>query len=277
MMERAEVFDEDYDLKEVRAFVRTFSVCMTIKDEVDNVEDVLNDLLCQTVLADQIVIMDNGSKDGTYEKLLKWAALWPIISLGKTEGISISASRNATVAAAAHDVLMFVDAGNHLPNNLFANLLGPLFMEDSVPDIVAGICQAKEPCRWSRYFIPETYSDDYLQNEFLPSTKCMATTKDLVNKVGGFADWLQRCGQDTAFSMAARRVSSRWIINRKACILWGAPTTEDAAVKLAYRYALGNGELGFDINFDPVIEATYLGYQVDAMLKRVKDKQNGKR
>ena len=89
-------------------------------------------------------------------------------------------------------------------------------------------------------------------DRFLPSARCMAVRRQVFDAAGGFPEHLTRTGEDTLFGLACRRVSARWVISKRARVVWDAPTKAAAVFDLARKYAVGDGESGFgDYHFTP--------------------------
>jgi glycosyltransferase involved in cell wall biosynthesis len=247
-----------------------FSVCITVKNEAPTITNFLQSLFSQSLPPDEIVIVDGGSEDRT--RFLISAIGDVRINLMHVD-CSPAKGRNIAVRAARHQTIVFVDAGTVLDKNLFANLVGP--MSDGV-DLVAGIYMPIQASKWAQYFIPDWKNTEALQNTFLPSCRNVAIRKSLFQKVGGFpADLQQRWGEDTEFMTRAKRVSQSWILNKNAVVFWEAPTTKDDSCKLAYRYGMGNGEIGCDTyvegyvnSQDPVMVAAYEGYKAGCEIRK---------
>ncbi len=72
--------------------------------------------------------------------------------------------------------------------------------------------------------------------------------------------------------LETRKLSKRWVINRNAMVKWDAPATLEEAKGLAYRYGMGNGEIGDSRYFeprsdDPVLVAAAEGYRFGSQLR----------
>lgn len=260
-----EIVDQEYLPEEI---CEPYSVCMTVKNEAGSIAALLGQIENQTAPPAQVVVMDNGSSDGTSAIIRRWASGTSLrINLAGTPGAHISLSRNLSVAVAEHDLLVFLDGGNPLENQYtLANLVGPM-MGGGGPDICSGISKPMVDCEWTRRFIPEWSNEEFMRTGFLPSTKCMAIRRSLFDAVGGFSTEMVRHGQDTLFSIRAAEVSRLWIVNRSAVVLWAGPTTKVEAVRLAYRYGHGDGEVGCQY-VDDVATAQSQGWLDGSAMRR---------
>ena len=104
---------------------RTVSVCIPAHDEESTVGDVVAAALDAVPLVDEVVVVDDGSRDGTRERAAASGAR--VVRLGERTGKG--AAMRAGLAAAAGDVLVFLDADveNTSPGFVTA-LVGPLVL-----------------------------------------------------------------------------------------------------------------------------------------------------
>ena len=268
-----EIADRQYHASEI---TQPFSLCMICLNEIDTAEQVLTSIAKQTAPPDEIVIIDGGSTDGTFEVISMCARQLGLnVRLFMKHAASPSKARNISIEKAKNEVIAFLDFGNEAYPNVLANLVGPLFTSPD-PIVSSGICYPSNNSVWTKYFIINWLDERYLHEFFLPSTKCMATTKAVLNAVGGFPEWLTRSGDDTLVALRMGKLGFRCVLNRLSIIQWGCPATKEEAVKLAYNYGFGDGENGFgDVRWngqtrpnDIIHGAVYDGY-VAGKIKRM--------
>ena len=91
------------------------SVIVTVLNESEAIERLLESLESQTRLPDEVVIADGGSTDGTLEALGAWASAGRIpLRILEEPGANISEGRNAAIAAATGEVIATTDSGVRL-------------------------------------------------------------------------------------------------------------------------------------------------------------------
>lgn len=263
---KLDIVAKDYSPMEIQ---EPFSVCMTVKNEAATIVRFLNSMFSQTLWPNEIVIVDGGSTDETCNRI----RMYRDIRINLIEvPCSPAQGRNLASKSARHNLQVMIDAGTVLDKNLFANLMGPMA---EGADITAGIYLPVVDSPWSKYFIPDWKNEAALKKSFLPSCRSAAITRTLFRKTGGFPEQLkQRWGEDTRFMLKAKSLSDRWVLNRKAIVRWNAPCSFDEARELAYRYGMGNGEIGcseysdwYRSSDDPVLKSALEGYEEGCRLR----------
>jgi glycosyltransferase involved in cell wall biosynthesis len=89
--------------------VTRVSVCVVVKDRRELMLRCLDAVLAQVPAPDEVVVVDNGSSDGTYEALLDRAAAEPRLRVVQDRG-SLGAIRNRAAREATGDVVAFTDS-----------------------------------------------------------------------------------------------------------------------------------------------------------------------
>jgi GT2 family glycosyltransferase len=243
-----QVIERDY---ESPSSYTPFSLVTTVRNEGDNIRAFLASLEAQLLRPDEIVIVDGGSTDDTVDHIESFMGGTSLkVQLIVAENLNIAQGRNRAVTTATHDLIVLTDAGCEVDRRFCRNLIGPL-LEDPGVDLVGGIYHALEDSPFSRELVPDWSNDDPAWWQmFLPSARSQAIRKPLFFQCGGFPEFLTLTGEDTLFDINYRRVSRRWIYNKKAFVHWKAPTTQEQSLRLWNSYGRGNGESGIgDFDF----------------------------
>jgi len=88
------------------------------RDRADMTERAVRSVLAQTLQPEELIVVDDGSVDGTGEHL---RATFPEITILRLGGVGVSAARNHAIRAARSDWLAFLDSDDEwLPEKLEA-------------------------------------------------------------------------------------------------------------------------------------------------------------
>jgi glycosyltransferase involved in cell wall biosynthesis len=226
------------------------SVIATVLNEVQDIRRLVPSLLAQTPPPADIVIVDGGSTDGTWEWLLDCSAKNPILQPIRDESCNlkhspgpISRGRNVAIAAAGSPIIACTDAGCTYPPDWLSRLTAPL-IDSTAEYALGGSClDSADPTVWdlaSAHFFGVRLSAD------APSKSCtarsMAFTKDLWQRLGGFPETVF-FGEDTLFDLQARRLISPIFVERAKAFYRPQYTFRSACRQLA-AYAISDGVLG---------------------------------
>lgn len=96
-----------------------FTVIIPCKNEVGIVDTLLECLRNQTLVADEIIIVDSHSSDGTAEHVKKIASQLPLQVVAAPKK-GVAEARNYGARKARNEWLFFIDADISLPNDFFA-------------------------------------------------------------------------------------------------------------------------------------------------------------
>lgn len=93
-----------------------FSVVIPTRDRWPIVEEAVDSVLAQTFASFELIVVDDGSRDGTAEKIEE---AFPLARILRLPGEGVSAARNAGVAAAKGVWAAFLDSDDlWLPQKL---------------------------------------------------------------------------------------------------------------------------------------------------------------
>ena len=120
-------------------------------------EECLASLRAQTFADLEVVMVDDGSPDGSAAIAARVAAEDPRFALLRQENAGLGAARNAGVARATGELLMFVDSDDRLPPDAIARLAASLDRTGS--DFATGnIHRFDSSGQWPAAFLKRTFS-----------------------------------------------------------------------------------------------------------------------
>ncbi len=122
------------------------SIAATVLNEVEDIGGLVSSLMGQTLAAAEVIVVDGGSTDGTWEWLVaakeRYPALVPIrdesCSLKHSPG-PIARGRNVGIAAATSDVVACADAGCIYEPDWLVRLTAPI-LEGRAEYSLGGSC-----------------------------------------------------------------------------------------------------------------------------------------
>jgi GT2 family glycosyltransferase len=230
------------------------SVVATVLNEAQDIGRMVASLLAQEPPAAEIVIVDGGSSDGTWEWLA--AAQTPgstqstrlvairdeTCSLKYSPG-PVSRGRNVAIAAAQSPIIATADAGCIYAPTWLANLSAPL-VAGQARYALGGTClDPSDHTLWDVASAP-FFSIKLAPTE--PTKSCtarsMAFTRELWQEIGGFPEEVL-VGEDTLFDLHARNRTQPYFAPNAKALYRPQNTFRSAAHQLA-RYAISDGQAG---------------------------------
>jgi glycosyltransferase involved in cell wall biosynthesis len=226
------------------------SVIATVLNEAQDIPRLIESLFRQSPAAAEIVLVDGGSTDGTWEWLNKAAqehpALRPIrdetCSLKFTPG-PVSKGRNVAIAAASSQLIACADAGCTYAPDWLAQLTAPL-QNGAAKYALGGAClDPRDATVWDLASAPFLGVKLSLTAKTKSCTaRSMAFTKDLWQRIGGFPETVL-LGDDTHFDLQARQLTQpAFVLGAKA--IYRPQNGFLSACRQLARYSISDGILG---------------------------------
>jgi glycosyltransferase involved in cell wall biosynthesis len=226
------------------------SIVATVLNEVQDIGRLVPSLLDQIPPPAEVVIVDGGSTDGTWEWLVnaqtKHPNLLPIrdesCNLKRCPG-PVSRGRNVAIAATRSQIVACADAGCIYPPDWLARISAPLIASTAEYALGGACLDLVDPTLWDLASAPFF---GVKLSPSAPSKSCtarsMAFTKDLWQRIGGFPESVL-LGDDTLFDLQARRLTPPAFVERAKALYRPQNTLLSACRQLA-RYAISDGILG---------------------------------
>ena len=224
------------------------SIVVTELNEAQEIARVVASLLAQQPSATEVVIVDGGSTDGTWEWLVEAQARDSRLVAIRDETCSlkhsagpVSRGRNVAIAAAKSELIATADAGCTYASDWLRNLTAPLAAGTS-QYALGGSCL--DPADHSIWDVASAPFFSVKLSPLEPTKSCtarsMAFTKTLWAKIGAFPEDVL-VGEDTLFDMSARRETTPAFVNN-AKALYHPHNTFRAATHQMARYAVSDGQ-----------------------------------
>jgi glycosyltransferase involved in cell wall biosynthesis len=218
------------------------SLVCTVRDEADNIAELLESMLAQTRPADEIVINDCGSRDATATIVQRYVDAHPRVRL-VSGGHNIPSGRNNAIAHARHDLIACTDAGLTLDPKWLERIIAPL--EADRADVVGGFYQPAPHSTFEHALAATNYrdADEIDAAAFIPFGKSCAFRRSAWLDVGGYPEWASHC-EDVLFARRARQRGWRFAFVADALVHFRPRPTPQAFARQYLLYARGDGVAG---------------------------------
>ena len=226
------------------------SVASTVLNEIDDIDSLVESLMRQTLAPAEVIIVDGGSTDGTWERLEAARARYPTLLPIRDESCSLQRSRgpiargrNVAIAAASSDIVACADAGCIYHPDWLVNLTAPIFAGNSQYSVGGSYIDSANSTVWdvaSAPFFGVKLNPDAATKSC--TARSMAFRKELWRRVGGFPEDVF-LGEDTVFDSEIRKlVAPAFPEHAKAS--YQPSHTFRSALRQMVSYSLTDGVLG---------------------------------
>lgn len=226
------------------------TVVATVLNEANAIDELIAGLSRQSFAVFEIVIVDGGSADGTWDRLQELARQNSRLRVIRDETCNLKASpgpiargRNRAMANAGAAIIACADAGCHYHPQWLANLTAPIRSGQADYALGGSYIDTANATTW------DIASAPFLGVKLDPrgirkscTARSMAMSKSLWEQVGGFPEQ-QLFGEDTLFDLRARQVTAPAFVADAMASYRPRFTFRSAAARLGL-YAHADGVLG---------------------------------
>ncbi len=214
------------------------ALIVTVLDEADSVNVLLASIAAQSCPPDEVVIVDGGSRDSTWEVVQAWSQRLPMTAI-QAPGANIARGRNTAIQATSAPLIAVTDAGVRLAPDWLARLRASLAPD---VDVVSGFFAADAETVFERAMgatVLPALSD--ITHSFLPSSRSVLVRRSAWLTAGGYPEWLDYC-EDLVFDLELKRAGCRFEFAPDAVVWFKPRGSLEAFFRQYYRYARGDGK-----------------------------------
>jgi glycosyltransferase involved in cell wall biosynthesis len=218
---------------------------VTTFNEEKAIDKLFVSLLNQSLMPDEIIIVDAFSNDSSFEKIVEikkeFKKRYPSIrfEVYKKKG-NRSVGRNFAIKMANSSIIAVSDAGCRLKNDWFLEIVKPFGKKDV--NVVAGFYKPQTDMIFEKSLAAYTcIPEEKVDKNYLPSSRSIAFKKNCWEKVGGYPEYLNTC-EDLVFARQLKRIGFTFEVCKKAIVYWPQRKNLMQAFNQFFSYAKGDGE-----------------------------------
>ena len=227
--------------------MKKFTLVTTVFNEASRLNETIQDIEAQTVYPDEVIIVDAGSKDDTWDILQKWANASSItIRLFSEPGCNVAQGRNFAIQNSSNPLIVSTDFGCRYHKGWLESITKPF--EDEEVKVVGGNYTVLEKdivseAAKANYILSSGYQY-VLDESFIPSSRSIAYYKSVWEEIGKYPEELTLAGDDYKFGVDIKNKGYAIFLVQDAFVYWGRHDSFIGYKKEAFRYGLGDGEAG---------------------------------
>ncbi len=166
--------------------------------------EAIEHMLNQTRAPDEVIVVDDGSTDGSYEIIRGYTQVKVI---RHTRNLGLPAARNNAWQAARGDIIVYVDVDAYAESGLIENILAEYTSEKIGGVGGAGyeVRSDNAPNLWRGKYLSQNLGPERVENpEFLYGI-CSSYRKSVLQELGGFDPLFATNGEDVDLSIRVRQ------------------------------------------------------------------------
>lgn len=234
------------------------SVITTSFNDSKNIKRYLKDILSQTLLPSEIIVVDGGSKDNTVAIIQDEREKYKEVSIKVVQDghLNIAQGFNLGIKNAQYDLVCITCIGNTFPNDMLQKLLDGY--KSGVYDACYGYMIGVDKGNFSRRYNTCFVGGD--KGVPVMSNRCVLYNKKVFDVVGYFLEGFIYAGEDAEFLKSFKEKGLKAKCIPQVIVRWETPNSWDEYLKKMKFYSIG--ELQYDdtikqfINKDSIFAIT---------------------
>lgn len=226
------------------------SLVSTISNDRQGLDNFFIAMAVQTRIPDEIVIVDAGSKDGTWELLLSEQARldrpWTMHAL-QEHRCNVARGRDLAIEAASGEVIVSTDIGCDWDPQWLEELILPLKSDPAI-HLVNGSWAVRKVDLHGPWALVEWALKGEQRFEATEashsSSRAIAYRKDCWKALGGYPEDLTLAADDAVYAILIEKAAVPRVGAPVVRCWWHRHEKLHGFFKEAYRYGLGDGEAG---------------------------------
>ncbi len=217
------------------------SVVITVLNEADTVDVLIDSLVSQSLSPTRVVIIDGGSTDGTLQKIQKYPEKVPFELVCALVPGNRSIGRNAGIRSFIDTPLVAItDAGCVLDEKWLESLV-QTWQSCAVPVVAGYYAPIPGASIFQKAVAPFflVMPDKVKVGEFLPATRSMLLERVAWETVGGFDEQLSD-NEDYAFANLLKKSGYAIGFSSQAVAYWSPPGSLRQFWRTIFRFARGD-------------------------------------
>lgn len=211
--------------------MKTSLICPVLNEE-KNIKKFLDSIIKQTIKPCEVLIVDGGSKDKTFEILKKYSKKYKWIKAYKKIGYNIAQGRNYAISKSKGDIIFTGDSSTEFEKDWIEKILEEF---EKGGEVVFGKWHIKPLNIVERFLVSRTPDWEKINPEkFIPSNRQVAFKRSVWEAVGGFPEHIIRA-DDNWFHLRAHKEGFKYYFAKKANVWWFLERDLKKMLKLAFQ------------------------------------------
>ena len=211
------------------------AICLTVLNAEKSISPLMESIRDQSKKAEEIVVVDGGSKDKTIEILKHYQKKDKRVKL-LLENCLRARGRNLAVELAGSEIIAMTDADCTARKDWLEKITAPL--TNPGIDIVAGVYEVVgETPRQKALGVFLGFPLSKFNKNFLPTTRSIAFRREAWERIGGFPERKENSAEDSEFNTKAIRMGLKYSRVKDAIVGWGIPESIIEGIKTMEDYA----------------------------------------